>query len=146
MLESITLTVVGRVDVRMEEDPEAMLIIMNISYDRIHKLSRFVDLDLLTKLTILADYLGCLRIVEPVADIWIDDLKRNMTTTYSKPLIQWLCISVIYRKASLFTTVTYHITRQAKGPIHTLDLPIRDSIVSEVFPIVPSPPKKERLY
>lgn len=132
MLESTTLRFEGRVDFPMQdEDPEAMLIIMNIIHGRRRQVPRSVSLDLLTKIATSVDYLECLEMVEPYSDKWISALLKNVATTYSKALIQWLCVSLTFRKEGLFTALTRIIIRQAKGPMQTLDLPIRGSVVGE---------------
>ena len=145
MLESTTLRSEGRVDFPMQdEDPDAMLIIMHIIHGRTHQVPRSVSLDLLTKIATSVDYLECLDLIEPFADGWINALKKGAAATYSKALIQWLCVSLIFRKENLFAALTRTAIRQAKGPIQTLGLPIRDSIVGEFLPLIP--PKKKRLY
>ena len=108
-----------------------MLIVMNIIHGRTRRVPRFVDLDMLTRLAVLVDYLECHEVIEPFSDRWIDDLKGSITVTYSKVLIQWLCISLIFRKACQFKAVTRTAIRQTKGPIQTLGLPIRESVVGE---------------
>ena len=53
MSESITLRSEGFMEFRMEdEDPEVMLIIMNIIHGRFRQVPRSVDLDMLTKIAI----------------------------------------------------------------------------------------------
>jgi hypothetical protein len=108
-----------------------MLIVMNIIHGRTRRVPPFVDLDMLTRLAVLVDYLDCHEVIEPFSDRWIDDLKGSITVIYSKLLIQWLCISLIFRKACQFKAVTRTAIRQAKSPIQTLGLPIRESVVGE---------------
>ena len=132
MSESHTLNSEGRVDFLMDdEDPEAMLIIMNVIHGRTRQVPRCVDLDMLTKIAVLVDYLECHEAIEPFSDMWIDDLKGSIAVTYSNALIQWLCISLIFQKESQFSAMTRTAIRQTKGPIQTLGLPIREGMVGE---------------
>lgn len=132
MSESHTLSSEGRMNFLMnDEDPEAMLIIINVTHGRTRQIPRCVDLDMLTKIAVLVDYLECHEVIEPFSDMWIDDLKGSIAVTYSKALIQWLCISLIFHKESQFTVMTRTAIRQSKGPIQTLSLPIRESVVDE---------------
>lgn len=132
MLESHILSSQGHVEFRMDiEDLEAMLIVMNIVHGRTRQVPRHIDLDMLTRVAVLVDYLECHEVIELFSDRWIDDLKGGITTTYSEALIQWLCISLIFRKACQFKAVTHTAIRQTKGPIDTLGLPIRESVVGE---------------
>jgi hypothetical protein len=101
LLESHTLTTNGYVELRItDQDPQAMLIVMNIIHGRTRLVPRKVDLDTLTVFAILVDYLDCLEVVEPFSDPWINQLKSSIPSTYSKKLIQWLCISLIFKKES----------------------------------------------
>ena len=132
MLESHTLSSQGHVQFPMDEkDLEAMLIVTNIIHGRSRQAPRFVNLDMLTRLAVLVDYLECHEVIEPFSDRWIDDLKKDITVTWSKELIQWLCISLVFRKECQFKAVTRTAIRQAKGPIQTLGLPIRESVVGK---------------
>jgi hypothetical protein len=134
LLESHTLNTHGHVEFRiLGQDPQAMLIVMNIIHGRTRLVPRKVDLDELTGLAILVDYLDCHEAVEPFSDAWIDQLKGTIPSTYSKKLIQWLCISLIFRKESEFTALTRTAMLKAKGPIETLELPIRSAVVGKVL-------------
>jgi hypothetical protein len=76
MLEGHTLSSQGHVEFRMDEkDSEAMLLVMNIIHGRARRVPRSVDLDVLTRLAVLVDYLECHEAIEPFSDRWIDDLK-----------------------------------------------------------------------
>ena len=130
MTESHTLSSEGRVDLVMKDaDSEAMLIIMNIIHVRTRQVPRSIDLHMLTRIAVLVDYLECHEAIEPFSDVWIEKLQKNMATVYSKQLIQWLCISLVFRKEEHFTALTRRAIRQAQGPIETLGLPIRESVV-----------------
>lgn len=130
MSESHVLNSEGRVNIPMKDwDPEATLIVMNIIHGRTRKVPRRVDFDLLTKIAILVDYLDCHEAIEPFSDMWIQSLNESVTYTYSKELVQWLCVSDIFQKERMFRDLTYEAIRQAKGPIETLGLPIRESLV-----------------
>lgn len=132
MSESHILSSEGRLDFRMnEENPKAMLTVMNVIHGRSRQVPRRISLDMLTKIAVLVDYLECHEAIEPFSDMWIDNLKGAIATNYSKVLIQWLCISLVFHKKSQFTAMTCIAIRQAKGPVQTLGLPIRKGIVGE---------------
>ncbi len=83
MLESKTIGSEGRVKFHMDElDSGAMLIAMNIIHGRTRQVPRSVDLELLTKLAVLVDYLECHESIEPFSDGWIDGLKAGIPITY----------------------------------------------------------------
>ena len=131
MHESSTLKSNGYIELPMSEmDPEAMLIVMNIIHVRFRQLPDSITFETLTKLAVVVDYLQCLEAIEPFSDRWIESLK-NVPTTYSPALIQWLCISRVFKKAELFRSITGTMIWKAKGPIQTLGLPIGESIVDK---------------
>ena len=132
MSESRILDSEGHLNLFMnDEDPEAMLIVMNIIHGRTRQVPRRVDLDMLTKIAVLVDYLECHEAIEPFSDMWIDHLKKKIAVNYSRALIQWLCISYIFRKETQFKAVTRTAIRHIKGPMQTLGLPIREGVVGE---------------
>ena len=132
MSESQTLSAEGRVDLSMKDaDSDAMLIVMNIVHVRTRQVPRRVSFDMLMRIAILVDYLECHEAIEPFSDMWIDELKGSIATTYSKKLIQWLCLSLVFRKRSFFKAMTHIAIRQARGPIPTLGLPIRESVIGK---------------
>lgn len=106
-----------------------MLIVMNIVHVRTRQVPRRVNFDMLVRIAILVDYLECHEAIEPFSDMWIDELKSSIAKTYSKELIQWLCLSLVFHKESYFTALTRIAIRQARGPIQTLDLPIREIVI-----------------
>jgi hypothetical protein len=132
MLESQTLRFRGHVEFCMDEqDPEAMLIVLNVIHGKSRQVPKVVDLDMLTKLAVIVDYLECLEVVEPYSDRWVDNLKGDIPATYSTELIQWHCISLVFRKQLEFEAVTSTAIRYSKGAIQTLGLPIRERLVGK---------------
>ena len=132
MSESQALRSQGHVQFSMaEQDPEAMLIVMNIIHGRSRNVPRLVDLDMLTKLAVIVDYLECLEVVEPFSDRWVDNLKGDIPKTYSSELIQWLCVSFVFRKETQFETITSTAIRLSRCAIETLGLPIPGSLLGK---------------
>jgi hypothetical protein len=132
MLESQTLRFRGHVEFCMDEqDPEAMVIVLNIIHGKSRQVPKVVDLDMLTKLAVIVDYLECLEVVEPYSDKWVDNLKGDIPATYSNELIQWHCISLVFRKKLEFKAVTSTAIRYSKSAIQTLGLPIRERLVGK---------------
>lgn len=134
MLESHTLGAEGRVNISMkDQNPEIMLIVMNIIHGRTRKVPRIIKLDLLTEIAILVDYLECHEAVEPFSDLWIKCFQNHQILICSKPFIQWICISIVFDRNDLLTKLTRAVLRQAKGPIQTLGLPIPENAVGAWF-------------
>ena len=134
MLESRTLSAEGRVNISMkDQSSEAMLIVMNIIHGRTRKIPRFTELDLLTEIAILVDYLNCHEVVEPFSDLWLKYFQGCHYFVDSKEFIQWICISVVFNRETLLSVLTDAAVRQARGPVKTLGLPIPESAVGAGF-------------
>jgi hypothetical protein len=129
LAEGHTLRYEGRVEVNMKgQDLDTILLVMNMIHGRFRSLPSSVGLDALTRIATLVDYLECHEVVEPFVNNWIEQMRGRMTRTYSKKLIQWICICQVFNKASLFKTVTLIAIRQARDVVDKADLPIRDRI------------------
>lgn len=115
--------------IQADQDPAALLILLNIVHGHTRKVPRSVSLRMLTKFAVLVDYYACHEALEVFSDMWIDRLKHNLPTTYSEDLIRWLCISWVFKKSALFNNVTRIAQRQSKGPVDTKGLPIPSSII-----------------
>ncbi|KAF2108625.1 hypothetical protein BDV96DRAFT_652565 [Lophiotrema nucula] len=133
LAEGHTLRSERHVEVDMKgQDPDTMLLVMNVIHGRFRRLPLSVDLNALTRVAALVDYLECHEVVEPFVDKWIEQLKGDITEDYSKELIQWLCISQVFNKETLFEAVTRIAICRARDLIDKADLPIRDRIEDEL--------------
>ena len=92
--QTVTLSI-AEVEAGLIPLPEAMVIVLNIIHGRASQVPRVVDLDMLTKLAVIVDYLECHEVVELFSDRWVDNMKGKMPSTYSNELIQWLCVTFI---------------------------------------------------
>lgn len=130
--EAQTLRSKGHVETRMsEQDPDTMLLIMNTIHGRFRQLPSSVDLSALTRIAVLVDYLQCHEFMEPFANKCIEQMEGNVPATYSKEFIQWLCVSLVFHKETLFKAVTCTALRRATGLINTLDLPISSRVAGK---------------
>lgn len=132
LLESETLHLKGHVEFRMgEQNKDAMLIILNIIHGRSREVPRAVDQDMLTELAVIVDYLDCLEVVEPFSDRWVENLRHDVPMTITNDLIQWLCISLVFRRRSEFKIITLAAIRLSRDAVQTLGLPIPESVVGK---------------
>jgi hypothetical protein len=132
-LEGNTLTTNGSVEVRLEndEDPAALLVLLNIIHGHTRKIPRSVDREMLTKFAVLVDYYDCHEAVEVFSDMWIVGLNKTLPNIYSKELVQWIFISWVFNKAIPFRSMTWIAQSQSKGPLETYGLPIPSTIVGQ---------------
>jgi len=129
LAEGHTLRSEGHVEIDMkEQDPETMMLVINVIHGHFRILPSSVDLDALTRKATLVDYLECHEVVDPFANKWTEQLRENVTRKYSNELIQWLCICQVFNMGSLFKTVSLIAIRQARDLVDNADLPISNHI------------------
>jgi hypothetical protein len=128
LAESCTLQSKGHVELPMDgQGLSETLIVMNIIHNRNRQVPPNVNLDTLTKIAVLVDYLECHEAIEPFSDMWIAQLEMftGIPNDYSRALVQWLCISLVFDKPTIFNPTSFTVINHATGPIETLGLPIR---------------------
>lgn len=133
MAESCTLRRDGFLCFELDQHPGATLILANILHGRFWSVPKSVDLNLLTHFAVLVDYLECYEAVEPFTDRWIEELTKSMSTIYCKDLIQWFCISWVFRLPKQFEIVTGQLSRCIKSPLQTFGLPIPSNVIGMHF-------------
>lgn len=135
--EGDALRVEGRVEVRLQndEDPDALLIILNIIHGHTRRVPGVVDLTMLTKITVLVDFYECYEAVEIFSNMWIDSLEGDLPQSIGTKLTQWIWITWVFNKTQQFKAATRIARRQSKGPIETDGLPIPQIVVGQYSPL-----------
>lgn len=77
LLEGKTLRFTSSVEVLPEDDPSAVLHLMDIIHGRTRRVPRLVDLRTLTQLTVLVNYYQFHEAVKVFSDMWLDALRSN---------------------------------------------------------------------
>ncbi|KAE8137765.1 hypothetical protein BDV38DRAFT_271073 [Aspergillus pseudotamarii] len=113
-------------------DLDAYLILMNIIHSQLHELPRELSLDLLAKVAVLADYYECQTLVQYFAERWIEHLKVNLPTTYSRDTVLWIWVSWIFRQSTEFQKTTFIAISQGSDTITNLGLPIPETVLYKV--------------
>ncbi len=85
----------GRITVTLpDDDADAFIVLLNIIHGSMKKVSRRVNLELLTKFTILAMKHQMLEVTETFSDMWIKELaKKTLPETYTPEIFPWLYIA-----------------------------------------------------
>lgn len=92
-----------------DEDPDAMIILLNIIHGLSSKVPRRVDLDMLSRLAIAVNHRHMLEAVELWSDTWIENLKSDvgLPKSYTPEIaLSWLFIFWVFRKAKDFREIT----------------------------------------
>jgi len=84
-----------------DEDPDVMIILLNIIHGLSSKVPRRVDLNMLTRLTVAVNHRHMHETVELWSDTWIENLKRDeeLPGNYTPEIVlSWLFIFWVFRK------------------------------------------------
>lgn len=110
-------------------DVDAMLIAMNIIHCYAPKVPRKVNLDTLAKIAVIVDYYQCPGVADVFADMWVDHLKADIPKSFGKPVLQWICIALVFRKPTEFLTATQIALALSPGVVQTYGLPIPNRVI-----------------
>ncbi|OCK99817.1 uncharacterized protein K441DRAFT_626854 [Cenococcum geophilum 1.58] len=132
-LEGEALRIQRRVEIRLQngEDPDALLIILNIIHGHTRRVPQVVDLTMLAKIAVLVDFYECYEAVEIFSNMWIDSLK-DLPQSIGTKLTQWIWVTWVFNKPQQFKAATRIAGRQNKGPIETDGLPIPQIVVEYI--------------
>jgi hypothetical protein len=92
-MESTCNTEVRMFHISAEDwDEDAFVVLMNVFHLRNHRVSRFITLEMLAKIAVLADYYECGESIQLFVDVWVADLREKTPVphTYCRNLILWL--------------------------------------------------------
>lgn len=108
----------GNVVIPLEDDPNSLVILMNIIHGMTRKVPRTVTLDTLTMLAHLVSYYHLHEVVELFSDTWIANLKhKSFPTSYSPEVIPWLFISWVFKKGNEFEKLTCILEHESDGKL-----------------------------
>ncbi|KAI8631555.1 hypothetical protein F5Y19DRAFT_424150 [Xylariaceae sp. FL1651] len=123
----------GRLHVDASDwDEEALLIVLRVIHGQNRQVPKIVDLELLAKIAVIVDYYKCHEVFDAFAELWLRRLKDHLILLHKldRDLMLLLFVSWVFRWANEFKRATGIILRQSKGQLHTLGLPIPESITS----------------
>ncbi|KAI0098781.1 hypothetical protein GGR51DRAFT_423278 [Nemania sp. FL0031] len=114
-------------------DAEALLTVLQIIHGRNLQVTRYLDLEMLAKIAVIVDYYECYETVYAFAELWYQQIKKKLSRSrLDRDLILILHVSRVFRWASEFKAATHIALLHSKGPLHTLGLPIPESITSAI--------------
>ena len=111
--DAVTLRNTGRATISLNNDPDTLIILLNIIHGRTRQVPRSVSLDLLSRLAVLINYYAMLESVELFSDTWIENLKREgMPTEYNEHVLPWLFIFWVFEKGDDFRDMARLVQRE----------------------------------
>ncbi|GFF32521.1 hypothetical protein IFM58399_03239 [Aspergillus lentulus] len=131
--ESVTYLQKGSVEIDTEGwDIEALLILLRAIHGQHYHIPRKLTLEMLAKVTVLADYYECKEAMCVWTTIWIDAVDEKIPSTYSRDLFLWLWISWFFQLPTQFKEATSTAMSRSNGRIHNgLGLPIPDKVMGK---------------
>jgi hypothetical protein len=112
-------------------DHEALSMLMKIIHHQTRSVPRTLPLEMLAKIAVLVDYYDCHVGIEPWAEIWIPNLGTELPTYYCRDILLRLLVAWTFSEHAVFRSLTQVIILRSRGPIHTLGLPIRQTIIGQ---------------
>lgn len=132
--ESATLRSVGTLNLPLpDDDPEALLILLNIIHGQTKEIPLAVNLYMLTQIAILVDKYRLQMVVGILSRFWISTLKLNMPQVWTEDdLRRWIFISWVFQSPAEFKFATKKAEMESESRIDEsgeVDLPIPCSII-----------------
>ena len=116
--ESAVLRSVGTMDLPFpDDDPAALLMLLNIIHGRTKEIPLKIDLDMLTRIAIVVDKYRLRTRVEILSRIWIDRLKSSIPHHWTEDVRRWIFISWVFQSPTEFKFVTQIAARQSGSRI-----------------------------
>jgi hypothetical protein len=140
-LEATTTHVDGLRHVDMEGfDADAFTIVMYLIHglNRKEQVPREVDVEMLARIAVVTDYLGCYDAVALASEIWLAALKPisdAAAQTYNRTTIIFLFISSVFADRTTFERCVRTAIWETSGPVPTLGLPIPGKIAGRSLPV-----------
>ncbi|GKZ32609.1 hypothetical protein AbraIFM66950_002127 [Aspergillus brasiliensis] len=133
MEESIQFEREGTVRISAEYwDEEALLYVLMIIHCQHHVLPEKVDLEMLAKVCVVADYYDVGDAVRFAARPWIAKLDPQVPEDRYREALLWLWVGVFFRMPGVFKAASLTLIKEGKEDMPPLGLPIPKLIVDEI--------------
>ncbi len=119
-----------------DDNPAALLVLLNLIHGQTRKVPRTVDLGMLTELAILVDKYELLETTEMVMDHWFHGLEKDVPLSFTDDLLPWMCLSWVFKKPEIFRKVTRVAQLESEGLLEVNQLPIPQSVLG-TFSTIP---------
>lgn len=131
----------GKVEIPLDDNVEAMTIILNVVHGHNRQVSRRLDLDILCIIAILTDKYQMVEALEAFSEGWIKHLELSMPVRYftrvdKDHVHKRIGISWVFSKRTEFTKMTSFVQKYCCDDLHKLigqeGLPIPDIVIGTV--------------
>lgn len=132
--EAITLRTKGHVTIRLSDDLETIIILLNIIHGASRKVPRQVSLEVLSKLAVLVSKFEVLETVGYFSDTWIDEFQRSgLPTLYNDQVISLIFVFWAFDRPAEFKDMTRLAQRGCSDKLNedVRDVPISPRIIGK---------------
>lgn len=112
-----------------DDNPAALLVLLNLIHGQTRKVPRAVDLWMLTELAILVDKYELLETTEIVMEHWFQGVESDIPLSFTDDLLPWICLSWVFKKPEIFKKVTRVAQLESEGLLEVNQLPIPQSVL-----------------
>ncbi|KAK1506599.1 hypothetical protein CABS01_16892 [Colletotrichum abscissum] len=113
-------------------DVDATLILMQVIHGQLHETPTAVTLELLAKISVLVDYLGCHQAFRFVSRIWFAEMTVSPPNHYGRELVLWILISKVFSEPKIFETTTKTAIISSYGRLQTMELPLPNALIGRL--------------
>lgn len=136
-LEGATLNTMGSVQVNLDDDSQALVVLLSIIHSQPSKIPSSIDLNLLVGIATLVDKYQLHEAAALLSGYWINALKREIPKEWCEAMYHWLFISWVFKLEDEFKLATHAAQRCLQYPIEKSfeatrqDLPMPESAISK---------------
>lgn len=135
--ESISFFQEGSVEITVTDwDIDAFLIILRAMHGQNYFIPNMLTLEMLAKVTVIADYYDCKEALHHLGDIWVANLQERIPVDVSRELMLWIWVAWFFQLPIEFLQSTSIAMSKGRDLIDTLGLPIPGEIMGEKSRII----------
>lgn len=124
----------GKVEILLDDDPAAFIILANVVHGKLSSVPSRVDVDVLFSLAIVADKYQMHEVTKFFCQAWFRELENDVPIDYAKPayVMKWLAVAYVFQNAKTFKHLTHLIARRGTDRLEDdvqEGMPLPDSII-----------------
>ncbi|KAI4265256.1 MAG: hypothetical protein L6R38_009552, partial [Xanthoria sp. 2 TBL-2021] len=112
------------------DDPEALLILLQAIHSQFRQVPRKVDLKTLTQIAILVDKYDFLEVTEFLVDHWLHGVGNTIQSKINNDLLSWICIAAVFERQSTLQKLCGVAILESSGTLGDGNLPIQSQVSS----------------
>ena len=142
-LEGATLNTMGSLQMNLDDDSQALVVLLSVIHCQPSKIPSNIDLNLLVGIATLVDKYQLHEAAALLSGQWVSALKSEIPKEWCEAMYHWLFISWVFKLEEEFNFTTHAAQRCLQYPIEKSfeatrqDLPMPESVISKSRPTNP---------